>query len=108
MEPPTAMTVSVWPTPHSAPIKEASLIVRWRATMVVTAMTWSGSVAWRIPKKKPSAMMESKLIIASKDLYSRPHGLDVAVERQILRACAMHGDNRLAHARGHLVRCPAP
>src|SRR2546425_2077539 len=40
-------------------------MLRWRLTIVVTAMTWSGSVAWRIPRKKPSAMMESKVIIVS-------------------------------------------
>lgn len=39
------LVVSVWPTPRSAPIREASLIVRWPATIVVTTMTWSGSVA---------------------------------------------------------------
>jgi len=47
-------------------VNEASLIVQWRATIVVTAMTWSGSLAWRIPRKKAGAMMESKLIIATK------------------------------------------
>src|SRR5260370_6995086 len=31
--------------------------------MVVIAMTWSASVAWRIPRKKPSAMMESRVPI---------------------------------------------
>src|SRR4051812_12983245 len=30
--------------------------------MVVTAITWSGSVAWRMPRKKPTAMMENKPI----------------------------------------------
>src|SRR6266478_4418426 len=38
-------------------------MLRWRLTMVVTAMTWSGSVAWRMPRKKPSAMTESRVII---------------------------------------------
>jgi hypothetical protein len=26
-------------------------------------MTWSGSVAWRIPRKNPTARMERKLIM---------------------------------------------
>ena len=53
----------MWPTPQTAPISAAWLIFRYRETMVVTAITWSGSVACRIPKKKPSATMESRLII---------------------------------------------
>src|ERR1700682_2655300 len=33
--------------------------------MVVTAITWSGSVAWRIPRKNPTARMESKVTMYS-------------------------------------------
>src|SRR5436309_7780127 len=40
-------------------------MLRCRLTIVVTAMTWSGSVAWRIPRKKPRAMMENKVTIYS-------------------------------------------
>jgi hypothetical protein len=29
----------------------------------VTAMTWSGSVAWRMPRKNPTARMDRKGII---------------------------------------------
>ena len=54
MPPPTTRIVSVWPTPQSAPIIAAPPVVRWRVTMVVTAMTWSGSVACRMPRKNPS------------------------------------------------------
>jgi hypothetical protein len=45
-------------------MKAAWLTLLWRATIVVTAITWSGSVAWRMPRKKPKATMESKLITA--------------------------------------------
>src|ERR1700704_3029802 len=38
-------------------------MLRWRLTMVVTAVTWSGSVAWRMPRKKPRVIMESRVII---------------------------------------------
>ena len=38
--------------------------------IVVTAMTWSGSVAWRIPRKKPRAMMEKKVTIYSQTAAS--------------------------------------
>src|SRR5581483_10471110 len=31
--------------------------------MVLTAITWSGSVAWRMPRKNPMAMMDSKPIM---------------------------------------------
>jgi hypothetical protein len=31
---------------------------RWRLTMVEMAITWSASVAWRIPRKNPSASSE--------------------------------------------------
>src|SRR5271169_2584683 len=34
--------------------------------MVETAMTWSGSVAWRMPRKKPMARMANPLIIESR------------------------------------------
>src|SRR5712691_10081694 len=33
--------------------------------MVVTAITWSGSVAWRIPRKKPTARTERNSIMHS-------------------------------------------
>jgi len=46
---------------------EFSLMVRCRATIVVTAITWSGSVAWRIPRKKPKATIGSKPIMFIKD-----------------------------------------
>ena len=45
------------------PIKAACRMLRWRLTIVVTAMTWSGSVAWRMPRKNPRAMMEMRVII---------------------------------------------
>src|SRR5581483_7523298 len=39
--------------PHSAPTHTAPPSERCRQTIVVTAMTWSGSVAWRTPRKNP-------------------------------------------------------
>src|SRR5882762_545618 len=60
---PTARIVSVWPRPHKIPMKAALAIERSRLTMVETAMTWSGSVAWRIPKKKPIARMANPLVM---------------------------------------------
>ena len=39
MAPPTTRMVSVWPTPHRAPMAIALVSERWRLTMVVTAMT---------------------------------------------------------------------
>ncbi len=42
-----------------APISAAPRIERWRATIVEMAMTWSASVAWRMPRKNPSASSES-------------------------------------------------
>src|SRR6267154_2222804 len=44
-------------------MRAAWRILRWRLTIVVTAMTWSGSVAWRMPRKNPRAMMDSKVPI---------------------------------------------
>ena len=43
--PPTARIVSVCPSPQSTPVHAAARTERWRLTIVVTAMTWSGSVA---------------------------------------------------------------
>ena len=43
--PPTARIVSVCPSPQSAPVHAAARTERWRLTIVVTAMTWSASVA---------------------------------------------------------------
>jgi hypothetical protein len=45
MAPPTATMVMVCPTPHKPPIKAASESDRSRLTIVVTARTWSASVA---------------------------------------------------------------
>ena len=47
------MTVTVWPSPHSAPISVRCAKRRLRLRIVVTAMTWSASVAWRMPSRKP-------------------------------------------------------
>src|SRR6185503_757631 len=53
MAPPATRIVAVWPMPHSTPIRAAVRRRRSRLTMVPTAITWSGSVAWRIPRKNP-------------------------------------------------------
>src|SRR6266581_3599163 len=42
---PTTTMVSVCPIPQRIPIRSAARSVRCRVTMVLTAMTWSGSVA---------------------------------------------------------------
>src|SRR5258708_6432594 len=63
MAAPTARIVSVWPKPHKTPIHAALAMERSRLTMVETAMTWSGSVACRIPRKKPIARMANPLVI---------------------------------------------
>ena len=39
MAEPTRKIVMVWPTPQSAPITAAWRMLRWRLTMVVTAIT---------------------------------------------------------------------
>jgi len=39
--------------PQNMPIRPALLMLRCRLTIVLTAMTWSASVAWRIPRKNP-------------------------------------------------------
>ena len=59
---PTTKIVNVCPVPQNTPIHAAFEILRSRLTMVVTAITWSGSVAWRMPRKNPRAMMERKAI----------------------------------------------
>src|SRR5260370_41796545 len=40
----------------------ALAIERWRLTIVDTAITWSGSVACRIPRKNPMVRMASPLV----------------------------------------------
>ena len=50
---PTAMTVTVCPTPQAAPISAEPATLRSRLTIVAMATTWSASVACRIPRKKP-------------------------------------------------------
>jgi hypothetical protein len=35
-------------------------MLRWRLTMVETAITWSGSVAWRMPRTNPKPIAASK------------------------------------------------
>jgi hypothetical protein len=40
-------------------------MLRWRLTMVVTAMTWSGSVAWRMPSRNPTPITVSKFTMCA-------------------------------------------
>ena len=47
--------------PQSTPTSPALRMERSRLTMVETAMTWSGSVACRMPRKKPNARMANPL-----------------------------------------------
>jgi hypothetical protein len=53
------------------PISPAFTIERSRLTIVDTAITWSGSVACRIPRKNPIARMANPLVIESFHRYSR-------------------------------------
>jgi hypothetical protein len=52
--PPTSRIVAVCPAPQSAPTAAARPTDRDRVTIVETATTWSGSAAWRTPRRKPS------------------------------------------------------
>ena len=61
---PTASTVSVWPSPHTMPTRLAAVRRRSRLTMVVTAITWSGSVACRIPISNPSKAIPSGAVVS--------------------------------------------
>ena len=63
MAEPTTNIVRVWPIPQKMPVSAAFSRLRWRLTIVVTATTWSGSVAWRIPRKNPTAIIDRKLIM---------------------------------------------
>src|SRR5712664_3502776 len=62
MAAPTATMVSVWPQPQRIPMRPALAIERSRLTIVDTAITWSGSVACRIPRKNPIARIASPLV----------------------------------------------
>ena len=53
MRMPTTATVIVWPSPHSAPMTVVWKKRLLRARIVVTAMTWSASVACRMPSRNP-------------------------------------------------------
>src|SRR5579862_197752 len=59
--PPTTNTVSEWPMPQRPPIQAARAKLRSRVTIVVTATTWSASVACRRPRRKPRIPAESAL-----------------------------------------------
>ena len=63
MAEPTTKMVRVCPMPQKMPVRAAFSRLRWRLTIVVTATTWSGSVAWRIPRKNPTAIIDRKLIM---------------------------------------------
>ena len=69
---PTNQRVLVWPMPQSIPIKPARRMLRCRVTIVVAAITWSASVAWRIPSRNPTPITVSKLTIASHLRIFRP------------------------------------
>ena len=69
---PTTTMVSVWPIPHTLPIRAALRIERCRLTIVPMAMTWSGSVAWRIPRKKPRETIDISVITGLHALSEPP------------------------------------
>jgi hypothetical protein len=56
---PTVVTVSECPIPHHRPVSSAGRSPRCRETIVVTATTWSASVACRMPSTKPSVTTSS-------------------------------------------------
>src|SRR5579864_7042032 len=56
--------------PQKMPVIAAFSRLRWRLTIVVTAITWSGSVAWRMPRKNPTATIERKLIMGALPLLA--------------------------------------
>jgi hypothetical protein len=56
---PTTRIVTVCPRPHNAPMAVEAQMRRSRATIVVTATTWSASVAWRIPSSRPSSSIDA-------------------------------------------------
>src|SRR5256885_4986375 len=63
MAAPTKRIVMVWPIPHRTPTSADFPIERSRLTMVETAMTWSGSVACRMPRRKPIARMANPAVM---------------------------------------------
>ena len=65
MIPPTSMIVIVCPSPQAAPIIAEPRTERWRLTIVAIATTWSGSVACRMPRKKPRTRREKTLVAES-------------------------------------------
>lgn len=102
MTPPTATIVSVCPTPQRANQGSAldRTVARHDRGDRDDVVRISGVVH---PEEKPSAMMESKLIIKSKLL-------EIALDGQILQACATRGNNSLAEtdsavSSGHLRMC---
>src|SRR6266542_4147666 len=50
--------------PHRLPMRAALQALRCRLTIVATAMTWSGSIACRIPRRSPSRMIGRLAIVA--------------------------------------------
>ena len=62
---PTIVMVTVWPIPHRLPMRAAPHAVFWRVTIVATAMTWSGSVACRIPSSNPSTMIGRLVMVVA-------------------------------------------
>src|SRR5262245_46295708 len=64
---PTRTMVMVWPMPHQTPIQAAGRTSRSRPTVAATAATWSASVAWRIPSRNPSAIVEPNVIARRPD-----------------------------------------
>ena len=71
MAPPTTRIVSVCPIPQAAPISAEPRSERCRLTIVAIAITWSASVAWRIPRNKPSRSNEARSMPAP-DIRAAP------------------------------------
>ena len=86
---PTAMTVTVCPTPQAAPISAEPATLRSRLTIVAMATTWSASVACRIPRKKPRNR---------KDTTFRVAPVIAKVSRWLSRYYAAFSPNANSHA----------
>ena len=69
--PPTTMMVTVCPMPHKLPIRAAPQALRCRLTIVDTAITWSASVACRMPRRKPSTITGRLVMLVARFLPHR-------------------------------------
>ena len=67
---PTTSTVMVCPSPQMAPMKVPCRNRSLRLRMVVTAITWSASVAWRMPSRNPNPARASIWVMGPQILWA--------------------------------------